>query len=179
MTPLEVDSRYLDVFPRWLETLGDDAVAVAEAWKTDAHQDEPARLLVAGLDYILRSLDLIPDGIDDLGFLDDAFVVRVACSLAIGRRAELGKGTLARLADEAGAVGDFLGSDYTRLATYVTGLSEGASRRAIDEALAEGGRDLFVSRVREWAQGYVPPTFTRDTKTLVKLKAFLSAKLPY
>jgi hypothetical protein len=32
--------------------------------------------------------------------------------------------------------------------------------------------------VKAWSAGYQIPSFTRDPKTLVKLKAFLNAKLP-
>jgi dTDP-4-dehydrorhamnose reductase len=44
--------------------------------------DEVKRYVTSGLNYIFKSLDLIPDGIDDLGFCDDAFVIRVAAALA-------------------------------------------------------------------------------------------------
>jgi hypothetical protein len=32
--------------------------------------------------------------------------------------------------------------------------------------------------VKAWSAAYQVPSFTRDQKTLVKLKAFLNAKLP-
>ena len=38
-------------------------------------------------------------------------------------------------------------------------------------------RQTFVNEVAVWAQEYKVPSFTRDVKTLIKLKAFLSAKL--
>ena len=38
-------------------------------------------------------------------------------------------------------------------------------------------RSSFVHEVSAWAQEYQVPSFTRDVKTLIKLKAFLSAKL--
>ena len=36
------------------------------------------------LTYLFKSPDLIPDGIEDLGFIDDAFVFRMAAAAAIG-----------------------------------------------------------------------------------------------
>ena len=60
---------------------------MGELLATDDAGDEAARSLVSGLNYIFKSLDLIPDGIDDLGFLDDAFVLRVACAFAVERPA--------------------------------------------------------------------------------------------
>jgi hypothetical protein len=38
-------------------------------------------------------------------------------------------------------------------------------------------RAAFVEEVRVWAAAYQSPSFTRDPKTLVKLKSFLSARL--
>ncbi len=43
----------------------------------------------------------------------------------------------------------------------------------------EGIRKEFATEVRAWSAAYTwCSTFTRDPKTLVKLKAFLNAKLP-
>ena len=39
-------------------------------------------------------------------------------------------------------------------------------------------RQQFLHEVKAWSGAYQVPTFTRDQRTLVKLKAFLSAKLP-
>jgi len=35
-----------------------------------------------------------------------------------------------------------------------------------------------VHEVAAWAKDYQAPSFTRDPKTLLKLKSFLNAKLP-
>src|SRR3954454_8618117 len=76
----EVDTRCLDAFPEWLRSLGEDALALS-AVVADGAQPEALRRRVAGaLNYLFKSLDLIPDGIEDLGFLDDAFVFRVAAA---------------------------------------------------------------------------------------------------
>src|ERR1700687_5594791 len=124
----EIDARYLELFPSWLRTLGEDATALGEALSTppqnDAH-DEVGRYTTAGLNYIFKSLDLIPDGIDDLGFLDDAFVLRVAAALAVSESGATQDGILGRLSDEAKSVKDFLGDDYARLESYVRALRKG------------------------------------------------------
>jgi hypothetical protein len=179
MSDAAMDPRYLDMFPQWLRSLGEDASFVGEAVGSDAGSDDATRSLVAGLNYIFKSLDLIPDGIDDLGFLDDAFVVRVACALAAEARPELRLGAVQRLADDARAVQTFLGDDYKRLESYVRGLRKGAARgRTVEDIVTDGDtRKQFLQEVRAWAAAYQVPTFTRDQKTLVKLKAFLNAKL--
>lgn len=178
MTDNAALARYLDVFPSWLRTLGEDAGALGGIVAADG-DEEVRRYVTSGLNYIFKSLDLIPDGIDDLGFCDDAFVIRVAASLACEAQASAKDGVLGRLADDAKAVEDFLGDDYARLVTYVKGLRKGAARgRTVDDIMTDASaRTAFVHEVSAWATEYQVPSFTRDVKTLIKLKAFLSAKL--
>jgi len=177
-------ARYLDVFPAWLRTLGEDAGALGaliDRGAPDGHGpgDDTKRYVASGLNYIFKSLDLIPDGIDDLGFCDDAFVIRVAASLACEGEPAAKEGILARLSDDAHQVEDFLGDDYQRLVTYVKGLRKGAARgRTVEDIMTDASvRSAFVHEVAAWAKEYQVPSFTRDVKTLVKLKAFLSSKL--
>jgi hypothetical protein len=142
---------------------------------------EPVRRHVtAGLNYLFKSLDLIPDGIDDLGFLDDAFVLRVVAAHAVAETPASKEGVLGRLADDVAALKEFLGGDYARLDAYVVGLKKGAARgRTVDDIITDAAaRNAFTSEVAAWAKDYQAPSFTRDTKTLVKLKSFLNAKLP-
>jgi hypothetical protein len=87
---------------------------------------------------------------------------------------------LARLAGEASLVGEFLDKDAARLASYVNDLTKGAARgRSVAEIVDDAAvRSAFLSEVHAWAKSYVAPTFSRDEKNLVKLKSFLSSKLP-
>jgi uncharacterized membrane protein YkvA (DUF1232 family) len=175
-----LDARYLDVFPSFLRTLGEDAAAMGRLVGSDA-PDGVRRYAIAGLSYIFKSLDLIPDGIDDLGFLDDAFVLRVAASLAAKESPDSARAEpIARLAEDAGHVQAFLGDVYPRLEAYVRRLLEsGARGRSVGDVMADSGtRETFLHEVTAWAKAYEVPSFTRDVKTLIKLKAFLSAKLP-
>jgi uncharacterized membrane protein YkvA (DUF1232 family) len=175
-----LDARYLEVFPSFLRTLGEDAGALGAVVSSDA--PEPVRrYVVAGLTYIFKSLDLIPDGIDDLGFLDDAFVLRVAAALAAEESPDATSSNelLARLVHDAAQVRAFLGDVYPRLEAYVKDLRTGAARgRTVDDVLGSAeASGAFVHEVSAWAAAYQVPSFTRDVKTLIKLRAFLSAKL--
>ena len=172
--------RYLDVFPGWLRTLGEDAGALGTiVGNASSGSEEVRKYVISGLNYIFKSLDLIPDGIDDLGFCDDAFVLRVAAALACESDGAAKDGVVGRLADEASEVKEFMGDDYDRLVSYVKGLRKGAARgRTVDDIMTdEAARSAFVHEVAAWSREYQVPTFTRDVKTLIKLKAFLSAKL--
>ena len=58
-------------------------------------------------------------------------------------------------------------------------LRKGAARgRTVDDILGdEAARNAFLHEVAAWSRDYQVPSFSRDVKTLIKLKAFLSAKL--
>jgi uncharacterized membrane protein YkvA (DUF1232 family) len=174
-----VDVKYLDMFPNWLRSLGDDARALSTVVSGDA-PEEARKYAAAGLNYIFKSLDLIPDGVDDLGFCDDAFVLRVAADLACASAPEAKGGPLGKLAQDAAEVKVFLGDDvYAPFEAYVKNLRKGAARgRTVDDIITDAGtRSTFLHEVTAWADGYQVPSFTRDVKTLIKLKAFLRAKL--
>ena len=174
-----IDPKYLEMFPSWLRSLGEDAAALGSIVETTA--SEPVRRNVAvGLNYIFKSLDLIPDGIDDLGYLDDAFVLRVAAAFAVAEDAAANEGVLQRLAADAAPLKEFLGGDYERLESYVKNLHKGAARgRTVSDITGdESIRRQFTQEVAAWSKEYQAPTFTRDVKTLLKLKSFLNAKLP-
>ncbi len=175
----DIDPKFLEMFPAWLRSLGEDAAALGTI--VDTTTSEPARRHVAvGLNYIFKSLDLIPDGIDDLGYLDDAFVLRVAAAFAVAEDPASKDGVLGRLASDAAPLKEFLGGDYERLESYVKNLHKGAARgRTVDDIVGdESIRRQFTQEVAAWAKEYQAPSFNRDVKTLLKLKSFLNAKLP-
>jgi uncharacterized membrane protein YkvA (DUF1232 family) len=178
----ELETRCLNTFPEWLRTLAADAADMSTLLSSQAAPASARRYVAAGLNYLFKSLDLIPDGIEDLGFLDDAFVLRVAASLAIDESPEVrGEApVLTRLAADKALVAELLGKDYGRLERYVKDLTKGAARgRTVDEIVNnESVRDGFMTEVSGWTQSYSAPGFSRDEKNLVKLQAFLSAKLP-
>src|SRR6478752_2048312 len=99
-----LEARCLDAFPNWLRSLADDARALAAVLESEGNPVAQLRSASA-LNYLFKSLDLIPDGLEDLGFIDDAFVLRAAAD-AVRAEAESelaadATGTLARLAGAA------------------------------------------------------------------------------
>jgi len=178
MTPVE--ARCLESFPVWLKSLGDDAQKLAAVVESTAAPLAARRGAAAALNYLFKSLDLIPDGLEDIGFVDDAFVFRVAASaVSSDDAASDSSGTLERLRGDAALVQEFLGDVYPRLAAYVGGLAQMKVRgRSVDEVLGDAvALADFVREARQWATGYQAPAFHRDDKNLVKLRSFLAAKL--
>ena len=176
----ENEVKYLDAFGQWLRTLGDDAEMLASVLGAPEAGPAARQAAAGGLNYLFKSLDLIPDGIDDIGYLDDAFVLRVAAAQAV-REASGGQDFGAgRLADEDRLVRDFLGDAYARLDRYVSGLRSGAARGRTVQEIVNNERMLeeFLNDVKGFASAYQAPTFSRDAKNLIKLRAFFDAKLP-
>jgi uncharacterized membrane protein YkvA (DUF1232 family) len=178
MTPAE--SSCLDAFPAWLKSLAPDAKKLAELVEKDDAPESARKSAAAALNYLFKSLDLIPDGLEDIGYLDDAFVFRVAAShVPEADAAADASGTIARLDADAMLIEEFLGEVYPRLEAYVRELERSKVRgRVVDDVLRDQNvRSEFVREVRAWADSYQPPAFLRDDKNLVKLRSFLSAKL--
>jgi uncharacterized membrane protein YkvA (DUF1232 family) len=180
----DAQSNYLDKFPAWLGTLGEDVERIGQIAAGRELPEAARQALIGGVNYLFKSLDLVPDGIDDIGYLDDAFVLRVAAEQ--GKREEVSRldpeqlRVLHQLAEDAALIRQFLDSEYGRLASYVTGLRKVAARgRSVQDILHNPDvQAAFLSDLRGFAQAYQPPNFAREEKNLVKLRAFFDAKLP-
>ncbi len=175
----DLDVRCLDAFPKWLRTLSEDALDLALVLDDEESSEATRHAAARALNYLFKSLDLIPDGIEDLGLLDDAFVFRAAAALA-GEESIGSTPIIARLAEDAALVREFLDADYPRLEAFVRGLDDAVARgRVTREIVGDVAvRGAFAGDVRGWAGSYVAPPFGRDVKNLVKLRAFLKTKLP-
>lgn len=178
----ETNRQYLDAFPLWLRNLGDDARAVSKLVGDPSVSESTRRYLVGSLNYLFKSLDLISDGIEDIGFLDDAFVLRVAADLAIREAPEGSEASepLSRLAADVPLIRGLLDSIHPRLEAYVARLRTGSARgRSVDDILNDDAlRADFINEVEGWAVSYEAPTFSNDEKNLVKLRSFLATQLP-
>lgn len=178
----DLNARCLEAFPRWLASLASDARSLAELLADGASRPDAQKYVASALNYLFKSLDLIPDGIEDLGYLDDAFVLRVSAREALrhGSQDTREGAVLGALAEDAALVEAFLGADYGRFKSYVAELDRKKARgRSVEDILVNPGTlAAFRREVEAWAESYVEPSFLRDPKTLVKLRAFLVLKLP-
>jgi len=178
----DLETRCLNTFPDWLQTLGADAADISKILSSPSASLSVKKHAAGALNYLFKSLDLIPDGVEDLGFLDDAFVLRVAAAHIVAESQDMRNEApvLTRLAADKALIVELLGKDYARLERYVRELTRGAARgRTVDEIVEdEAVQKGFVHEVTAWAQEYTAPNFTRDEKNIIKLQSFLSAKLP-
>lgn len=174
----DVDELASETFGKWLCSLGDDTKAIASVVDDQSISSEVRRPLAGALNYLFKSLDLIDDGIEGLGYMDDAFVLRIAASKALA----LGElpASVSRLAADADLIREVLGDLAGRLDHFVKSLENGVVRgRSVDEIVEDVTvREELIGDVRAWASRYSPPAFVMDEQGLVKLRSFLAAKLP-
>lgn len=174
----EVDERAIETFGKWLRSLGDDVKAIGMVVGDESISSDIRRPLAGALNYFFKSLDLIDDGIEGLGYMDDAFVLRIAASNA--KAAGALPESLNDLAAGADLIREVLGDLSGRLDRFVKDLESGIVRgRSVDDIVDEATvREELVGDVSSWAGRYSPPAFVMDEQGLVKLRSFLAAKLP-
>lgn len=186
------DPKFLPAFSGWLHALGEDVLSLTHLLGSP-EAAVPARLAAAqGLHGLLRLAELVPEGIEALGYLEGAFAVRVIAERALAERPEpaagadaepvvevAAEGLVARLAADAALVAEFLGDDLPRFRELW--LSPAASTRAgraasdllVDEAL----RHDVQREAREWAEHYHAPELGEGPEELVKVEAFFRTRL--
>lgn len=179
----DAESPHLAAFAPWLASLGEDARELVRSLDNAAVPAQVRILIAGGLNYLLKSLDLIPDGAQDIGLLDDAFVLRIAASLAAatpGAWVDAEFGTLVRrLAADSAAVRSFLGPVYPRLVEYTRALTKSMARgRPVADLVVNAEtREAFVADVNAWAAVYEAPGPLEDPTALLKLRSFLETRL--
>lgn len=169
-------SALLENFRAWLVRLPKDVELLSSVLEGDALASDGKIKLASGLNYLLKSIDLIDDGIAGLGFLDDAFVLRLVVARVPSEVPE----ALSELRAEADLVLEFLGDLRGRFDAFLISLEETQVRGRTPAEIAEDPAvaSEFVSELRSFSQRYECPAFTSEPSSLVKLRAFLNAKLP-
>jgi uncharacterized membrane protein YkvA (DUF1232 family) len=170
--------RRLDVFSQWLKALPSDVKALASILA----QREPESVRVAvvsALVYLTRNLDLIPDGIEGIGYLDDAFVLRTASAIAVEAVGVGAPTAVRRLARDNDLVQDFLGPDYARFRTYVANLRDYVSkgRTSVQIAASDELSNAIVVEANEWCAEYRESPLKKDPAELERLQMFMRSKL--
>jgi hypothetical protein len=175
MTP-----QFLPAFGGWLHTLGEDVLSLAHLLESpDA--PEPFRSASAeSLSYLLRVADLIPEGIEQLGYLEVAFAFRALARRAMGDAEPSSlEGRVPRLAVEAATVVDFLEEDvalFWEMVFAPAALSR-VGRPASDVLEDEELRVTTLQQARAWVEQYRAPELSEGEEELVKIRSFFRTRL--
>lgn len=174
----DLDAWARDALPQWLRSLAVDSRLMLDVLAEGSLSTQAKRSLVGGLNYLVQSLDLIDDGIEGLGYLEDALILRLSVA-----RAGIHSGMperLGRLSKDAAYVAGFLGALAPRMQAFALSHEQLTARgRSVQDILDQ--EQSFVAWRDEligWADRYEAPAFACDASGLVKLRAFLHAKLP-
>jgi uncharacterized membrane protein YkvA (DUF1232 family) len=176
-------SIFLTHLATWLRAFGADVGALLPLIESPETPATVKRPLVGGLNYLFRALDLIPDGLEDIGYVDDLFVLRRAAVLAknglVVAKLPVPE-VISRMADNAQWV-------LAWLETMAIPFEEYCAQLMLDSASARGrtvGAILtdanvlgdFLGDLRVFVGGFQPPPFASEDRTLVKLRAYFSGR---
>ena len=142
---------------------------------------EAKRLLIGGLSFFIRKFDIVPDHMEGIGLVDDAFVLRVASALA--EQSGLGDldievaASIQALGESTPPLEEFLGDLYPGLVELVRALPDQTVRgRTADTVLDDAtALENFLREVRvELRQLDVKPLPDSD-QVLPEIKSFIKA----
>jgi hypothetical protein len=173
----------LSTFGSWLSQLGGEADALCRLVEQEELPVAARRVGAESLNHLLWSVELIPEGLEALGHLEDSFAFRLLAQQALSAEPELASadasGTLGRLAGEAQVLAEFLGAeDHARLGQLVTERAQRGRGCPVQDLLEPGdARAAALGEARSWSQSYRPPSFGAGEQDLVKLQAFLRTRL--
>jgi hypothetical protein len=177
-----MDPKFAAAFSTWLRALGEDVLSLAQLLGTP-EAPVPSRLAAAqALHGWLRLVEIVPEGIEALGYLEGAFAFRVIAERALADSPEPAEGAVdgrvRRLAADAALVAEFLGDDLPRLRERwlapeaTTRAGRPASALLEDDAL----RHDVQRELREWVEQYHAPELGDGPEELVKIEAFFRTR---
>lgn len=178
-----MSTEVIDLFNTWIDTLADDAGSLRAAAMADETPQDAKRLLVGGLSYLLRKIDIVPDYLTGVGVVDDAVILRTAAKLAVDAglgSLEDGAATrLTELAKSLDAMGDYLGDLQDKLVAFTEALpGETVRGRTADTVLDdESARQQFLRELKDELDGYEPKHIEDAERAARELLSFFKAKL--
>lgn len=176
-------AKHIDTFKSWADTIVGDVAALKALVESKA-EPEARRLAAGALGYLVTKLDLVPDWEGGIGALDDVMILRVCAQLAAGHGtwtvSEEHEISLARMANEAERIAEFLGSGpYDKLRAYAARLSDTVVRGRSPGAIVsdESARKRLFGEVDDEVKKTVPIVIKDAADAELRLKAYLTHKL--
>jgi len=177
--------KHVATFQKWIESFPQDVEAMQKVVGNPKVPMDARRYAVAGLNYLLQRLDIIPDAQPATGILDDAFVLRVAAMLASEKDVSAAGAealtTVEKLANDTDLVKDFFGEDiFKKLRLYTERLADQEVRkRRPDSILSDDKvRGVFFAEVSDELRHFLPAPVVKDEGAIEReLKSYFKAKL--
>jgi len=166
----------IELFGGWINSLPADTQAIQAAVTAEGTSREAKLMLVGGLSYLLRKIDIVPDYLSGVGVVDDVFVLRIAAAEAnLGGEAP----EVQALGDSLDPVKEYLGNLYGGLVEYVKGLADDPVRgrtaaKILDD---ESTYKQFARELSDELNAFAPKPITDGDRALREIKSFIKAKL--
>ena len=178
------DGEYQKVFVGWLAGLGGEARELSALLAREDVPPSLRRFAAETLNQLLYAVDLIPEGIEGLGYLEALFGVRLqARELSEAEPDSTSAdphGSVRRFSREALLVRSFLGEeDAGRLLALARTQNEKRARgRSVAELLeVPEARSAAIEEAQSWAEHYRPSQFGSGSHDLVRLRSFLRTRV--
>ena len=166
----------IELYGGWINSLPDDTRTLQAAVDAEETPRKAKLMLIGGLSYLLRKIDIVPDYLTGVGVVDDVFVLRIASA-----EANLGADApeIQALGDSLGPVEEYLGDLYPRLVDYVKGLPDDPVRgRTAEKVLDdEAVYKQFTRELADELDSFAPKPITDADRALREIKSFIKAKL--
>jgi uncharacterized membrane protein YkvA (DUF1232 family) len=170
------------IINNWIETVPKDVDVMVEALQSSATPRESRTLLIGGLSYMLRKIDIIPDFLDGVGVVDDTLVIRVAAASAV----ELASGKLdwyledelSRLGQSLDSLRDYWGDAYPGFEGYVKELLDGEVRACMADKIIDDEETYqqFLKEVKDAIANYKPRPITYERRQVEALFDYIGSE---
>ncbi len=176
---------HLDIVESWLQNLSEDLRVFIEIMSDERFSVPTRQCAVGAINYLFKSVDLIPDGIDDIGYLDDAISLRFAAALIdvdeLEKTNPAHAGKIEMLRRDLPVIREILGEGiFERFRHYSLSLPEGSARGRNPRQIVECAEALAAtkSEAEAFRRSYRMPDFEKSDRTLVKLRSYFDTRLP-
>ena len=172
-------SDFIRTMEQWTSSLANDTSPLIAAMTAAETPREARRLLVGALSFFIRKVDIVPDYVEGIGLVDDAFVLRVASALA--EQSGLGEldvevaAAIEALAESTAPIKEFLWDLYPQFEDFVRALPDQTVRgRTADNVLDDpAAREDFLREVNDELRLLEVKPFLDSDRVLTDLKAFI------
>lgn len=166
----------IELFGGWINSLPEDTRALQAALDAEGTSPDAKRMLVGGLSYLLRKIDIVPDYLTGVGVVDDVFVLRIAAA-----EANLGADApeVQALGDSLDPVKEYLGDLYAGLVDFVKGLPDDPVRGRTASKILDDAETYkqFTRELADELDSFAPKPITDGDRALREIKSFIKAKL--
>lgn len=179
----DVVNAQVDAIKGWLSTYREDVIQLRDVMLSDAPSPRARQVLAGVLSYQLRKMDVAPDWVPEIGFVDDAMVLRAGAAVFKANNALAlppdQEQVIERLHQQNQTVEAILGERYEALYDRVRGLMERRIHGRTPEEILDDPqrRTSFLKELEGFLERYQVPAIPYPETFHRQLLSYMGAKL--